>query len=62
MVLSWNTKMVCDKIAGDKEDEGKLINPDQVERCIYTAPNAGKIFNLNPLNRVSGMNSLKLIV
>ena len=48
--------MVCDKIAGDKEDEGKLINPDQVERCIYTAPNAGKIFNLNPLNRVSGMN------
>ena len=53
VVLSWNTKIVCDKTAGNT-DEGGLIDPNSAQTCIYSSPE-GHTFDLNPLNRISGI-------
>ena len=57
LVLSWNTKIVCETDASeDQEDEDQdedhLIDPNTVEKCIFNAHDHS--FDLNPLSRVSG--------
>ena len=64
LVLSWNTKIVCQTDAENENDENyddeKLIDPNSVEKCIFNAHDHS--FDLNPLSRVSGNLIIKIII
>ncbi|CBY39018.1 unnamed protein product, partial [Oikopleura dioica] len=55
VVLSWNTKAVCEKVVGIDDDPSndKLIDPDTVRQCLFTNPDQSVSYDLSILNRVS---------
>ena len=59
VVLSWNTKAVCEKVVGIDDDPSndKLIDPDTVRQCLFTKPDQSVSYDLSILNRVSGINT-----